>query len=210
FAAHNERDAVIAREVHDRATETRDLAARQDELDPEHVIGHRAIAEGMRAASIGAGVPADGGYFLARGVGSEEKAVRSRGDAHSEIGHARLNDRNARRPVDRDDAAETRGRDDDGVRACDRPARKTGSRAPRHDWRAGGASRLHDRRDLLRRTRHSDRGRRAPIEPGVVFPHEEILGPPEHVLRTTYLLELADEGGGHPTRGPGTGSEPCA
>src|SRR5256885_9969548 len=51
----------------------------------------------------------------------------------SEIRNARLDHRDPRDRVDRNDPAEPRRRYDDRVRACDRPAGETGARATWND-----------------------------------------------------------------------------
>ena len=189
LAADDERDAVISREIGDLAAELNALAGRENELDAEHVIGHGAVAQRVRASGVRGDVAADGRDALARRIRGEEQTdvARRRGDR--EVRHAGLDHRDPRDRIDRNDPPHACRRYDDRVGAGDRPAGETRARAARDDARALGARRAHDLSDFLGRARENDRGRRAAIEPGVVFPHEEILRTPEDVLVATDLDE---------------------
>ena len=193
LAADDQRHAVVSRKIRGRPAESRDLAVRQNHLDPEHVVDHRAVSEGVRTARVGPDVPADGGDPLARGIGSEEESRLSRGDADREVRNAGLHDRHPRRRVDRDDAPEAHRRYDDRPRARDRPSGEPRPRSARHDRRARVVRRLHDCGHLIRTSRNGDRTRRMAIETRVVLPDQEILGPPKDVVVAADLLEPKDK-----------------
>src|SRR5207253_11388445 len=130
---------------------------------------------------------------LARGIGREKEPMRARGDADSEVRHARLDDGDTRDGIDFDDPAQASCRDDYRARAGDRAAGEPRAGAARHDRYARIASGAHDRDDVLVGARDRDRRWRMPIESRVVLPHQKVGGSPEHVLRPTYLFEPTDE-----------------
>jgi len=109
LAADDERDAVVPRQVRDLAAEAHGLARRHNELDSEHVIGHRPVPQGVRTTRVRRDVPTDRRDALARRVGSEKESVLLCRDAYGEIGNARLDHGETPDRIDRNDPSKPRG-----------------------------------------------------------------------------------------------------
>ena len=161
-----------------------DLAVRQDECQPGHVVGRESVLETVRAACVLGDVAADRADLLARRIRCVEEAVRGDGARDVEVRNARLDDDALALEVDLEDPIHPRERDDDS--ACHRcgPARKTGAGPACDEWHALPVTRAKHRLDVLGRSGKNDE-----LGDGAV-PGEPVA------LVDAELLRLGDDVGG--------------
>ena len=146
-----------------------------------------AVAQRVRATGVVADVAADRRAALARRIGAEQQAVRRQRVGERQVHHARLDERGPGLGVDLEDAPQPCGGDDDAARR-DRAAGESGARSARDQRHLGARARGHDSGGLGGRAGCRDERRGGPIEPGVVFVHQQIRGVVEE-------MAAADDGG---------------
>jgi hypothetical protein len=158
FASH-ERSREIVAGVVERHTEH--LARVVDEFESEHVRAHRTVGEGVRAARVRRGVPADRRGLLARGIRTEEEPRPGDPIRELEVGEPGLDARAPLPRVEREHAVHPGERDHDAAVRRHGAAAQTRARAARHDGAPAGARDADDRADVARVLRKHD-GRREP------------------------------------------------
>ena len=182
-----------------RAAPLHDLAGGEHGFDPEDVVRGHAVFQAVRAAGVEGDVAADGANGLAGGVGRKVQAVRCRGEGHVEVDHAGLDDGDALRRVEAEDAVEAIERDDDAIRDGKRAAGEAGAAAARDEGQALRVAEADEGDDFVWRLGKSDGQRaRAKRREPVAFIRREAL----------RLHEYAPGGedGGETLKGGGHGS----
>ena len=136
--------------------ELEDLAVRQDEREPGHVVCREPVLQAVRAAGVLRDVAADRADLLARRVGRVVVAVRCDGACDVEVRDSRLDHDPLAREVDLEDAVHPCERDDDaaGNRGC--ASRKARARPARDERDAHALARPEHGLDFLRRVREDD------------------------------------------------------
>jgi len=197
LGAHEGAHQVVAPlRVDARATQLHDLPVGEHHLQAGDVPRRHAVLQAVRPPGVLGDVAADRARRLGGRVGRVVEAVRTRRFAQPRVHHARLHARDAVLGIEGEDARHTRGADDHGAVARQRPSGEPRSRAARHDRDARVPEHAHDPGDLDGARGENDRSRRPAIggEP-VGLVDEEAIRVRDDVLRAHQLAEPAMHGG---------------
>ncbi len=156
LGADDDADEVRPVGVERLAAQLDDLAVREHEREPGHVVCGEAVLEAVGAARVLRDVPADRADLLARRVGRVEESVRRDGARHVEVRDSRLDDDPLAREVDLEDAVHPRQRDDDASGDRRRASGETGPGAARDERDALAMAGAQHRLDVLRRSGKDD------------------------------------------------------
>ena len=154
---------VVALGIELLAAEAQDLAIHQHHLDTEQVVGGEPVLEAVHAAGILGDVAADRAGNLAGGVRRIVEAVGTHRRADGEVGDARLDHGAAVGGVDLEDPVELAEAHGDPVGERQRPARKPGAGAARHDLDPPIVAERQHAADLARIARQDDDHGQCPV-----------------------------------------------
>ena len=158
------------------AADADDLAAGQDEFESGDVIGGDAAGEGVRAACIFGDVAADGGGFLAGGIGSEVEAGVFDGAGDVEIDDTGLDDGALIFEIEFEDAVHAGEDEHESAGAGERAAREAGAGAAAEDGDVVLIGQADDLGDFGSRRREDDEIGAAFFDGAVVFVEDEVFG----------------------------------
>ena len=163
FGTDHEAEPIEPARIEMRSAEIEDFAVQRHETDAQHVVGRYAVFQAMRAARVHADVAADRAGELRGWVRRIEKAFGDDSLGNREVGDAGFDAGVAIGEVYFENAAHLGEADDDCVLLRNGAARQRRPGAARHDVDADLAAIFQHPRDLLGRSRQSDRERRPAI-----------------------------------------------
>ena len=194
--ADDDADEVRPVGVERLAAQLDELAVREHEREPGHVVCGEAVLEAVGAARVLRDVPADRADLLARRVGRVEESVRRDGARHVEVRNSRLDDDPLAREVDLEDAVHPRQRDDDASGDRRRASGEACTGAARDERDAFAMAGAQHRLDVLRRSGKGDElGNGSVARQPVALVDAKLLRLGDDVLAPERAPQLVDEGG---------------
>jgi hypothetical protein len=194
FGADEEAGEVVGAGVALLAADAYDFSAGgEDEFESGDVIGGDAIGECVRAAGVFGDVAADGGGFLAGGIGCEVEAGVFDGAGDVEIYDAGLNDGALVFEVEFKDAIHPREHEHEAAGTGERAAGEAGACTAAEDRDVVLVGEADNLRDLGGGRREGDEVGAAFFDGAVVFVEDEVFGAGEDGVVTEKFLERASE-----------------
>ena len=156
LGAGDDTEQVVAAGVEVLAAEPHDLAGDEHQLAAQQVIGGHAVFEAVHAARVLRHIAADCAGDLRGRIGGIVEAGMLDRLRDGEIGHARLDHRDAVGEVDLANAVELGHPEENAVGQRQRAAGKRGAGPARHHLDAFRVAECEHAADLLRRLRQDD------------------------------------------------------
>ncbi len=193
FGADEETGEIVRASVALLAADANDFAAGEDEFERGDVIGGNAAGEGVWAAGVFSDVAADGGGFLAGGIGGEIEASVFDGAGDVEIDDAGLDDGALVFEIEFEDAIHAGEDEHESAGASERAAGEACACAAAEDGDVVLVCQVDDLGDFGGGGGESDEVGAAFFDGAVVFVEDEVFGAGEDGGFAEEFFEGADE-----------------
>ena len=192
FGTDEEAGEIVGAGITLFAADADDFAGGENEFERGDVIGGDAAGEGVGTAGVFRDVAADGGGFLARGIGREVEACVFDGAGDVEIDDARLNDGALIFEIELEDAVHAREDEHESAGAGERATGKAGAGAAAEDGNVVSVGEADDFGDFGCGGGEDDQVGTAFFDGAVVFVENEVFGAGEDGLLAEEFLQRAD------------------
>ena len=193
FGANEEAGEIVGARIALLAADADNFAGGEHEFERGDVIGGDSVGERVRAAGIFGDVTADGGRFLAGGIGSEVEPGMLDGACDVEIYDARLDDGALIVEIEFEDAIHTGENKHESARTGERATREAGAGTTAEDWDAVLRGDANDLGDFGGRRGKNDNIGPAFFDGAVVFVEDEVFGAGENGGLSEDFLQSANQ-----------------